>query len=190
MRAELTISHRQGDIAKLLESLYSASDSNALDASALAQKAPEAAESIVYAARTRGWIVMAESMGQERSVLYIESSGGGRLREGAVEIWREVDEGESAKTFKPKLRRLVLLDEDAGEKIATATTGIGASLKRGELLAPILTGLVTAAVIGGVAVLGQLTVAFVYGSLTAIGVAIISLFRLFLQSRSKDLLWG
>lgn len=189
MRAELTISHREGDITELLKSLYRASDSEALSYTALARKAPETADSIIYAARTRGWIVMAESVGRERTVIYIESSGGGRLREGAVEIWREVDESEGAKTLKPKLRRLILLDEDAGEKIASATTGIGASLKRGDLLAPILTGTVTVVVIGGFAALGQLTASLVYGSLTAIGVAIIAIFRLFLQSRSKDLLW-
>jgi hypothetical protein len=128
---------------------------------------------------------MAERVGTKRAVVYVESSGG-RLRSGAVEIWGEIRD---AKILKPKLDRIVLFDEDASEDIATAVAGVGASLSREDLFLPIVTGVVTALVLGGVVEFGHGSSDFVYGSIPALGVAILSIVRLLAQSRSKALVW-
>jgi len=185
MRGEIRFSHRKGDIVSLLTSLYEPHDPGALQESVLAMKAPGTAQSIVYAARTRGLTVMAERVGRKRAVVYVESSGG-RLRIGAEEIWSDIRDG---KMLKPKLDKIVLFDEDASEDVATASAGVGASLSRGDLFLPIATGIVTAFVLGGVAKFGHGSADFVYGSIPALGVAILSVMRLFAQSRSKAVVW-
>lgn len=185
MRAELSISCQQDGMAALLESLYGASDKSALRASEFARKAPESVRTITYAARTPGLIVMASIAGKNLE-LYVESSGG-RLREGAVTVWSAIrDDG---KALKPKLGRLVLVDEDANDVIATASVGVGGSLRREDLFLPVATGVVTAVVLAGVQIFGHVSADFLYGSTTALAVAILSIGRLLWPSRSKELVW-
>jgi hypothetical protein len=185
VRAELNISHKPGDLAGLLTQLYGAHDAAALAGSALADKAPKTAKSISYAARTHGLIVMAEFVGN-RVVVYVESSGG-RLRAGAVEVWGDIRDG--TKPLRPKLKRLILLDEDANDEIATAAAGVAASLRREDLFVPIATGIVTALVLAAVSKYGHASSDFLYGSLPALGVAILSLGRLVSRSLSKEPKW-
>lgn len=184
VRAQLNISYKQGNVADQLGLLYGPHD--ALHASALWRKASATAESVTYAARTGGLIVMAEFVGGQKLVLYVESSGG-LLRDGAGKVWSEIrDEGEA---LKPKLRRLVLFDEDANDLIATAAVGLGGNLRREDLFVPVATGIVTAVVLALVSALGHPSADFLYGSATALGVAILSVGRLVQSFKSKELVW-
>lgn len=185
MRAELSITYKHGNMTALLESLYGANDESALLASALVRKAPESEHTITYAARTPALIVMASIAGKNLE-LYVESSGG-RLREGAVTVWNAIrDDG---KALKPKLRGLVLVDEDAYDVIATASAGISGGLRREDLFLPVATGVVTAIVLAGAKTFGHVSTDFLYGSATALAVAILSIGRLLWPSRSKELVW-
>jgi hypothetical protein len=185
VRAELNISYKQGNMTSLLESLYGQNDPAALRASALAGKTPHSASKISYSAFTPGLIVMA-SIAERKLELYIESSGG-RLREGAIGVWNAIrDEG---KALKSKLGALVLVDEDAYDVIATASVAVGGGLARADLFLPVATGLVTAVVLAGAKIFGQVSADFLYGSATALAVAILSIGRLLWPSRSKELVW-
>jgi hypothetical protein len=185
VRAELRISHEQGSMLGLLESLYGANDENALNASEFARKAPAAAKAMNYAARTPGLIVMAWFAPRELEI-YVESTGG-RLREGATKVWSAIRE--NGKASKPALERLIVLDEDANDELATAYWGVGGSLRREDLFVPVATGIVTAAVLAVVEVVGHASADFFYGSATALGVAILSVGRLLWPSKSKELVW-
>jgi hypothetical protein len=185
MRAELIVSHDGANMLSLLERLYGPSDSAALRSSMLWHKAPSSAASIDYAARKVGLILMASFIGKDLE-LYVESSGG-RLREGVARVWRVLSE--EAKDFKPELVRLVLFDEDSSDVITEAARGIGANLRREDLFIPIATGIVSALVLLIVRVLGHPSADFYYGSATALGVAILSVVRLALPWRTKELVW-
>jgi hypothetical protein len=185
MRAELNISYKQGSMVSLLESLYGPNEPAAIGASAFAHKTPHSASKITYSAFTPGLIVMA-SIAERKLELYVESSGG-RLREGAVAVWTAIrDEGNA---LKPKLGRLVLVDEDAYDVIATASLAVGGGLGRADLFLPIATGVATAVVLAGAQILGQVSADFLYGSATALAVAILSIGRLLWPSKSKELVW-
>jgi hypothetical protein len=187
VRAELNISHKQGrDMAVALVGIYGPHDQAALEASSLWRNAPETAKSIKYATRVGGLIAMAEFVGMKRAVVYVESSGG-RLREGAAGVLGDIRTG--AKAIKPKLTELTLFDEAANDTIATAGAGIRGALRQEELFVPIATGVLTALVIAGVMAFGHGSVDFLYGSIVALGVAIISVIRLIVQSTSKKLVW-
>jgi hypothetical protein len=185
MRAELSVSHDPGNMRTLLESLYGSHSVAALHKSALASKAPASAESIDYAASHMGLIIMASFVGND-FVLYIESSGG-QLRAGAVSVWNVIRH--NAEALKPRLGRLVLLDEDANDVVATVAIGVRERLLSEELFVPIATGAVTAIVLGVVEIFSKVSSDFVYGSATALVVAILSVIRLLWMSRSKELVW-
>jgi hypothetical protein len=88
--------------------------------------------------------------------------------------------------MKPKLHSLELIDLP-GDVVATASVGVEKVL-RDQLLGAILTGAVTAIVLV-VAVTLDASENFLYGSITALSVAILSLLRLFWSSRRKELAW-
>jgi len=185
VRGELSISHKRGDMLGLLASLYGPNDPAALKASALARKAPASAKSIAYAARHVGLIVMASHAGRSFT-LYVESSGG-QLREGSVKVWSAIrDNGQK---LKPKLERIVILDEDAKDVLATARAGVGGALSREDLFVPVATGLVTGIVLAAAEIFGGTSRDFLYGSATALAVAILSVGRLVWTSASKKLVW-
>lgn len=192
MRAELSISHKQGDIAALLVSLYGAHDPGALLDSAFAHKTPGAASAVTYAARTPGLIVMAWFVGTGVE-LYVEAGPGRSLRREAVGVWSAIRDDPQGNALKLKLKRLALVDEDAPEEIVTARPGVGGwlggRLKLGpnDLYAPIATGIVTGVVLLVVAIVSQASSDFFYGSATALGVAAVSLALLFWPS--KELVW-
>jgi hypothetical protein len=185
VRAELSISHRQGNMLGLLESLYGANDDKALEASEFARKAPISVRSIDYAARTPSLIVMAwfAPKGLE---IYVESTGG-RLREGAVNVWWAIRQ--NGKKLKPDLERLAVFDEDSNDVLVSASGGIEGRLRQDGLFVPIATGIVTVVVLMVVQTFGHASADFFYGSATALGVAIMSVGRLLWRSKTKELVW-
>jgi hypothetical protein len=186
MRAELSVSYRRGDAHALLVTLFGPHTPTTLRKSALAHKSPESARSIVYASVIKPGVALLASNSGKTVELYVESSGG-RLREGAESVWAKIRD--NGKAIKPKLLRLVLVDEDANDVLATASAAAGKHLRRDDLFLPIATGVVTAVVLAGAEILGRVSADFVYGSATALAVAILSLGRLLWSSRSKDLVW-
>jgi len=123
MRAELTIRHKKGELIPVLSQIFGANTAAALKASALAKKSPKTAKSIQYAAYAPGLIVMAWDTPEE-IVLYVESDGG-RLRKAASQVWTATRKG--CKHHRLRLDSLVLLDEDKGDQIATASVGLAAN---------------------------------------------------------------
>jgi hypothetical protein len=188
VRAEFVIKHKHGDIVDALSRRYGASDPDALQASELWADSQRSAAGVTYAARTpKGLIVMAWSTGG-RAEVYVESSTG-RLRDCSEQVWEAIrEEGRrlEPRQMKPKLHSLELIDLP-GDVVATATVG-AAKVLRDQMLGPVLTGLVTALVLG-VALLSNASDTFVYGSITPLAVAILSLAVLIVSSRSRKLAW-
>jgi hypothetical protein len=188
MRAELVIKYKHGDIVDVLRKKYGTHDASALRESELWAEAQKSAEGVAYAARTpKGLIVMAWSTGGEGEV-YVESSTG-RLRACSEQVWEAILEGAKQgepKKMNPRLHSLELVDLP-GDVVATASVGVG-RLLRDQLFGPIVTGAVSAVVLG-IALLLNASGNFVYGSITALAVAILSLVRLIWSSRGKKLAW-
>jgi len=189
VRAELKIFYRSDrDGARLLEHVYGSHDSAALNASELARRAPAAAHGIEYANAKPDHIVLAWFLGNHAE-LYVEAMPGHALRDVAVSAWDAIRD--TGKAWKPKLARLALVDEDAADVLVTARLGVGGALKlkRGDLVAPIATGGVSAVVAGlaGAGTFGHVTTDFFYGSATPVGIAILSVGLL--ACPSKDLVW-
>jgi hypothetical protein len=185
VRAELTIAHEQGDLVSALEQVFGENEAAALHASALAQKSPSSAASITYSAYGPGLLVMAWPT-PRRLFLYVESSGG-RLRKASADVWDVIIDG--GRQLKPKLKSLVLLDEDANDEIALAAVGLAANIKRPELYVTAVTGILTAMVlvvaIAAFGAAGDLLI----GSIPALVAAILALGWLINDVRSKKLVW-
>jgi hypothetical protein len=189
MRAEIVVNYKHGDVVDALRRRFGPHDPEALRASELWREAPRSAEAgVTYAAITaRGLIVMARST-YGKGEIYVESSSG-RLRACSEQVWQAIrEEGKrlEPKPLKPKLHSLELIDLP-GDVVATASVGVEKVL-RDQLLGAILTGAVTAIVLV-VAVILDASENFLYGSITALSVAILSLLRLFWSSRRKELAW-
>jgi hypothetical protein len=140
---------------------------------------------IDYAVRTPGLIVMAWFAPGELE-LYVESTGG-RLREGAARVWDGIRE--NATTMRPTLRRLVVYDEDTNDELAMASWGVRNGLWVEGLYVPIATGLVSCVVLATAGTFDHPSTDFLYGSATALVVAILSLARLLWLLKSKELVW-
>jgi hypothetical protein len=189
MRAELVVKYKHGDVVEALRRRYGPHNPHALRASELWAEAHKSAEtSISYAASTaKGLIVMARSTDRAGEI-YVESSTG-RLRGCSEQVWEAIrEEGKrlEPQPMKPRLHSLELVDLP-GDVVATASVGIE-RIVRDQLLGPILTGLVTAIVLV-VAILLGASENFLYGSITALAVAILSFVRLVWSSRDKRLTW-
>lgn len=172
-------------MVELLEVLYGPNDARAMSISEFARKAPASAKTLDYAAQTPGLIVMARFAPRELEI-YVESTGG-RLREGAAKVWWAVHR--NGARLKPELERLVVFDEDANDVLASASWGIRARLSQDGSFVPIATGVVTAAVLVVAQASGHASVDFLYGSATALGVAILTAVRLLWFSKAKELAW-
>ena len=170
----------------MLKGLYGANKKAALAESALATGAPKAAQSIKYTAVTQGLVVMAEYVGTKKVVLYVESTGG-LLRRGAETIWKDIRE--RAANLKPKLTRLVIIDERANDILASAALGVRGKVLGGEATAPILTGVVTGVVLVVALLVGNASADFVYGSATALAVAAVYIASVLRALGSKAISW-
>jgi hypothetical protein len=102
-------------------------------------------------------------------------------------VWDSIRE--NAKASRPALRRLVIFDEDTKDELATASWGAWARLWRDGHFVPIATGLVTAVVLAAAEVFNHPSVDFLYGSATALVIAVLSLGSLLWPSKSKELVW-
>jgi ABC-type microcin C transport system permease subunit YejE len=185
VRAELTIECRSDGIAAALESLYGANNPEALAKSALATEAPVAAGAIKYTAVTQGLIVMAEYVGARKVVLYVEPTSG-LLRHGAETIWTDIRQRGN---LKPKLTRLVINDERANDILASAALGVRGKVLGGDATTPVLTGVVTGAVLVVALLVGNASADFVYGSATALAVAVVYIALIVRALRSKAITW-
>ncbi len=189
MRAELVVKYEHGDLINVLARRYGPHNPAALEASELWRQAHKSVEEgVAYAARTaKGLIVMAWSANGTGEV-FVESSTG-RLRSCSEQVWDAIrEEGKqlTPKPMRPKLHSLELVDLP-GDVVATASVGV-ASILHDQLLGPIVTGLVTGIVLL-ISVLLHSSEHFVYGSMTAIVIAILSLARLIWSSRHRRLAW-
>ncbi len=182
----MTIECRSDGIAAALEGLYGANNTEALATSALATEAPMAAGSIKYTALTQGLIVMAEYVGMKKVVLYVEPTSG-LLRHGAETIWRDIRQ--RGANLKPKLTRLVINDERANDILASAALGVRGKVVGGDATAPVLTGVVTGAVLLVALLVGNASADFVYGSATALAVAVIYIALILRALGSKAISW-
>ncbi len=129
---------------------------------------------------------MAEFIGDKKATLYIESSGG-LLRQGVEDVWGELHN--RGKPLEARLQRLQLIDEDASDIIATAGVGLLGSVRRDDTIGPIVTGIVTTLVLVVAWLTGNATPEFLYGSATALGVAILYVAGILWSARSKKLVW-
>jgi hypothetical protein len=129
---------------------------------------------------------MAEFVGTKKFILYVESSGG-LLRHGSEEVWSDIrDQG---KALKPRLGRLVLVDEDANDVIATAAPGVRGKLRRQDTIGPIVTAIVTALVLVAASAFGHASPDLFYGSATALVVGILYVGYIAWSLRFKELVW-
>jgi len=182
----MTIECRSDGIAATLEGLYGADNKGALAKSALAAAAPTAAGSIKYTAVTQGLIVMVEYVGTKKVVLYVEPTGG-LLRHGAETIWTDIRE--RGANQKPKLTRLIIIDERANDILASAALGVRGKVLGGDATAPVLTGAVTGVVLLVALLIGNASADFVYGSATALAVAVVYIASTIRALSSKAISW-
>jgi hypothetical protein len=182
----MTIECRFDGIADVLEELYGPNNTGALARSALAAEAPTAAGSIRYTAVTQGLLVMAEYVGTKKLVLYVESIGG-LLRHGAETIWADIRK--RGANLKPKLTRLVISDQRANDILASASLGVRGKILAGDAAAPVLTGVVTGAVLLVALLVGNASADFVYGSATALAVALLYVASILRALSSKEISW-
>jgi hypothetical protein len=118
-------------------------------------------------------------------VLYVEAISG-LLRQGAETIWNDIRQQD---TLKPKLTRLVIIDERANDVLASAALGVLGKVLGGDAAAPILTGVVTGAVLLVALVVGNASADFVYGSATALAVAVVYIALILRALSSKAISW-
>lgn len=185
MRAQLQISHRDGEIVNVLKAAFGQHDQKALKASGFASKSPDTAKSITFAALTPEYLVMAWiTAGQVR--LYVESHKG-QLRDAADQTWQGVRQ--HGKRLRPKLQSLVLFDEDSNDKVAEAGVGLAENAKRTEIVVPVAIGGITAAFLA-VAVVGfGASWDLAVGSIPAFIAAILALMWFALDTRRGRLVW-
>jgi hypothetical protein len=189
VRAQLVVKFKHGDIVDVLRSAYGANDPDALHSSRLWSEGQGAAQNVTYAARTPSGLTVMTWPSTGRAEVYVESSTG-RLRSCSEEVWEAIrDNGKrlKPKRMKPKLHSLLLLEPAPGDVMATASVGLG-KIVRDQLFLPIATGIVTAAVLV-IALARDASEEFVYGSITALAVAILSLIRLLADLRNRKLVW-
>jgi hypothetical protein len=184
VRAELFISHKLVDIVGVLEAAYGENDPTARDESKLAREGVGSVAGMRYAGRAPGLIVMAWTR-PGRVEIYVESSTG-RLRAAGQKVWEVVRE--TGTELSPTLQSLILFDPDENDVVAEAAIGVRQRIVGDQLFVPIITGIVTAIVLV-VALVRGASQEFLYGSITALVVAILSLGRLALILRSKELKW-
>jgi ABC-type microcin C transport system permease subunit YejE len=182
----MTIECTSDGIAIVLEELYGPNNEGALVESALATEAPTAAGSIKYTAVTQGLLVMAEYVGTKKLVLYVEPIGG-LLRHGAETIWADVRK--RGASVKPKLTRLVITDQRANDILASAAIGVRGKVLGGDATTPVLTGVISGAVLLVALLVGNASADFVYGSATAFAVALVYVVSILRALRSKEISW-
>jgi hypothetical protein len=189
VRAELVVKYKRGDIVEVLTAAYGAHNPTALRQSKLWLGGKEAAKKVTYAASTPSGLTVMAWTSPGRAEIYVESSTG-RLRSCSEKVWEAIqDNGKTLrpKRMRPKLHSLELIDPVPSDVVATASVGLG-KLVRDQLFVPVATGVVTAVVLV-VAIEQGASQDFVYGSITALTVAILSLVRLISNARSKKLIW-
>ena len=172
----------------MLESVYGPNDEPALHKSKLWLEGKGSAARISYTGRAPGLTVMAWTAGG-RLELYVESSPG-RLRETSERVWEAILDGDrtySGRRLRPRLQSVSLVDPDTRDVLATATVGAG-KIVRDQLFVPVVTGIVSAIVLA-IALVRGASEEFLYGSVTALAVAILSACKLAWSLRSKELMW-
>lgn len=185
MRAELTISHKPGDLVGSLRSAFGAHNPTALAASTLAAKSPSSASSINFAAHGPGLLVLAWAT-SGRLFLFVESSEG-RLRKAAEDVWQLVHS--NGQSLDPRLESLLLFDEDSNDDIARAGVGLGENASRNEIAIPMSVGVITAVVVL-VAIVGfGASWDLAVGSIPALVAAILAVGWLLADTRRKKLVW-
>jgi hypothetical protein len=185
MRAELTISHKPGELVGALRNAFGEDNPAALQVSALAAKSPSSASAINFAAFGPGLLVMAwVTPGQ--LFLYVESSEG-RLRKAAADVWNVVNRDNGG--LKPKLDSLTLFDEDSNDVIAEAGVGFGENARRSEIAIPTVIGGVTAVVLALAIAVFDASWDLALGSVPAFVAAILALGLLVVDTRNKKLVW-
>ena len=171
MRAQLVIEHRSGDLLSSLATDFGKHDAEAHENSAFARKAPGSAAAIEYAGVRPDFVVLAWST-EGQLFLYVESSSG-RLRTAAEEVWDIVRKGKH--NLRPRLKSLVLFDEDANDTVARAHVGAIANLRRPELLFTLVTGVVSVVWLGVAVTAFDATGDLVLGAVPALVAAILAL---------------
>jgi hypothetical protein len=185
MRAELVIEHETGDLLAALRAAFGAHDPSALQNSTFAKKSPRSAAAFEYAGMSPAMTVLAWST-QRELYLFVESSGG-RLRRSAGDVWDIVRKGGSA--LHPKLKSLVLLDEDANDAVVEASVGLVPNLQRLELVLTFGTGAVSAAwLLVALPAFGA-TGDLVLGAIPAVLAAILALVVLVIDVKTQSLVW-
>ena len=185
MRAEFVIEHSAGDFLQHLPACFGQHDPAALRDSVFAQKSPGSAQAIEYAATRPGYRILAWAAEGQVSI-YVESLGG-RLRDSAGDVWdltRRVSGG-----LSPRLKRVVLFDEDANDVILEGTAGLLTSFRRPEVFLTLTIGFLSTIWLGVALVLFDATGDLVLGAIPAIGAAILALLTLFADWKSRRLRW-
>jgi hypothetical protein len=185
MRAELVIEHKSGDVLGALASAFGAHDPAVLQNSTFARKSPGTARSLAYAGIGPELVVLAWPT-QAELVLFVESSGG-QLRKAAAKVWDVFRKEEPA--LGPKLKSVILFDEDANDTVVEANVGVFANLRRPELLFTLGTGILSAIWLPIALAAFESTGDLVLGAIPALLAAILALVMLVFDVRTQSLVW-
>lgn len=187
MQAQMVVTYKRGDLVEILVAAYGAHNPAALKASKLWRERQGAAKGVTYAANLpTGMTVMAWGS-PGRTEVYVESTAG-RLRAFSEQVWEEIltQARRRKPKLKPRLHKCELVDEP-GDVMASASAGM-LQVVRDQVAAPIVTGIATAVVLV-VAIVRHASEDFIYGSVTAVAVALLALGYLVYSSRTKKLVW-
>ena len=184
MRAEFSIEHGGGDLLATLCAVLGPDDPAALGSSSLSHKSPTSANAITYSAHGPGFVLMAWPT-PHQLFLYVESSG--RLRRSAEHVWDVVCNGGAG--AEPRLKSLVLLDEDANDEVATAEVGFAAHVKRPEMLSAFFTGALTALWLPIALATFDATGDIVLGAIPALATPIVAAVITIVDVRRRKLVW-
>ena len=185
MRAQFVIEHRPGDFLECLAAAFGPHNEEVLANSAFAKKSPSSARDMEYAGSRPGYVIMAWTA-ERRVTIYVESLSG-NLRGSADAVWDLTSQASA--NLKPKLRSVVLFDEDANDEILTGRVGLIANVRRPELWLTFLVGVLSSIWLGVALALFDATGDLVLGAIPAIGAAILGLGILFFDSASRKLVW-
>ena len=185
MRAELTIEHDDGDLLAEFVAVLGPHDPAVMAQSNFAQKSPQAASALSYAAYGAPALVLAWATPGQLFV-YLEPSGG-RLRRAASDVWDIVRKSGSA--LNPHLKALVLLDEDANDEVANASVGLLSNLRRPEIAFTMVTGVVTLVWLVVALTVFQATGDLVLGAIPPLLASFIATTSLVADTRRQKLVW-
>lgn len=144
MWAELVVEHvpcADDPLRDLIVTVFGADDDRATLANSINFSKKSWHDRVLYCKNSASYLVIVMTDGNDEFVTYIEVTGQGTILEACQSVWKKLER--ALRTIEPELRKLRLSDAESGRFLFGHAASFNSELKRREVFAPIVVGLLT-----------------------------------------------